>query len=93
VSRFRYLKGVVTLALDQAACIGCGRCEEVCPHRVFVVDRGKAVITDRDGCMECGACALNCPVDAITVDAGVGCAIGLFNEWLNERKLSKRSCC
>jgi len=92
---FRYLDGVVTLVLDQAACIGCGRCLEVCPHQVFSLTEKKASLRDRDACMECGACALNCPVKAITVDAGVGCASGLINEWLQERNLRAPggSCC
>ena len=89
VNGFRYLKDVVTLALDQPTCIGCGRCVEVCPHHVFILDGKKAVMADRDACMECGACALNCPVNAIAVDAGVGCAIGIFSEWLNEKKHHK----
>lgn len=90
---FRYLNNVVTLALDRPTCTGCGRCVEVCPHQVFIIARGKAVLADRDACMECGACALNCPVKAITVDAGVGCAIGIISEWLRERKLSKGRYC
>jgi NAD-dependent dihydropyrimidine dehydrogenase PreA subunit len=84
---FRYLESVVTLELDREACIGCGRCLEVCPHQVFALEGKKAALSDRDACMECGACALNCPVKAIAVDAGVGCATGLINEWLRERKL------
>ncbi|MGD0585772.1 MAG: mercury methylation ferredoxin HgcB [Oryzomonas sp.] len=84
---FRYLQDVATLKLDRAACIGCGRCLEVCPHQVFSLAEKKAALRDRDACMECGACALNCPVKAITVDAGVGCASGMIDEWLRERKL------
>lgn len=84
---FRYLENVVTLELDQPTCIGCGRCLEVCPHQVFELALKKAAIRDRDACMECGACALNCPVKAISVDAGVGCASGMVNEWLQERNL------
>ena len=92
---FRYLENVVTLKLDQPACIGCGRCPEVCPHQVFELAEKKASIRDRDACMECGACALNCPVKAISVDAGVGCASGMINEWLRERNLKAPggSCC
>jgi ferredoxin len=41
---------------------------------------------DLHACLECGACSTNCPVAAIHVDAGVGCAIGLINEWLRKRK-------
>jgi ferredoxin len=86
---FRYLKDVVTLELDRETCIGCGRCPEVCPHQVFVMQGKKAVMQDRDACMECGACALNCPVKAITVESGVGCASGMINEWLQEHRLGK----
>ena len=84
---FRYLEGVATLELDQARCIGCGRCLEVCPHQVFEQDGKPVRLADRDACMECGACALNCPVAAIRVDAGVGCATGLINEWFRERNI------
>jgi NAD-dependent dihydropyrimidine dehydrogenase PreA subunit len=84
---FRYLKNVATLELDQAACIGCGRCVEVCPHQVFALAEKRAAISDLDACMECGACAKNCPVAAIRIDAGVGCASGLINEWLRERRI------
>lgn len=96
MNNFRYLKNVVTLELDQPTCIGCGRCLEVCPQRVFTLAAKMAAIQDRDACMECGACALNCPVKAIAVDAGVGCASGMINEWLQDHKLGKISgggCC
>lgn len=92
---FRYLKDATTLELNEQLCIGCGRCIETCPHQVFVLMDKKASVNDRDACMECGACALNCPVKAIHVDAGVGCASGMINEWLQEQKLRKSGggCC
>jgi NAD-dependent dihydropyrimidine dehydrogenase PreA subunit len=95
MKEFSYLKNVATLKLDQAACTGCGRCTEICPHQVFVVAEGSATINDFDACMECGACAMNCAVAAITVDAGVGCATGLIREWLRDRKLRRggKECC
>jgi len=77
----RYLKNVTTLAFDGEKCIGCGKCEEVCPHRVFSVETQKARIIDKDLCIECGACALNCPANAIQVHAGVGCAAAIINSW------------
>ena len=73
----RYLKDVVTLNLDSSKCTGCGRCVEVCPHRVFAIENTngrKAEILNKDSCMECGACAKNCLAEAVTVQAGVGCA-------------------
>lgn len=84
---FRYLEGVATVELDRERCVGCGRCIEVCPHQVFGMERKKVFLQDKDACMECGACALNCPACAIGVDAGVGCATGLINEWLRDKKL------
>ena len=74
--KLRYLKNVVSLRLDPGACIGCGRCVEVCPRGVFAIEGGKSRIVDRDGCLECGACARNCPAGALYVKNGVGCAIG-----------------
>lgn len=73
----RYLENVATLQLDADACVGCGKCVEVCPHAVFALDTTAVRISDRGACMECGACARNCPVQALTVEAGVGCAAGI----------------
>ena len=84
---YRYLRNVVTLELDRAACTGCGRCLEVCPHQVFELTEKRAAVSDLDACMECGACARNCHAGAIRVVAGVGCASGLINEWLRERRI------
>lgn len=69
-----YLKNGETLVLDEAVCMGCGACVDVCPHAVFLIEEKKARIVSRGTCMECGACARNCPVSAISVNAGVGCA-------------------
>ena len=72
--KLEYLRGVSTLKLDAAKCIGCGMCAAVCPHAVLRIEGRKASVTDADLCMECGACAENCPAQAITVKKGVGCA-------------------
>jgi ferredoxin len=90
MSRFKYLRNVVTLALDEEKCIGCGMCSTVCPHQVFAPVNGRVRIQDRDACMECGACAMNCPVEATSVQSGVGCAAAVINAALG-RKSS--SCC
>jgi NAD-dependent dihydropyrimidine dehydrogenase PreA subunit len=96
MENFRYLPGVTTLRLDEQACIGCGMCEIVCPHRVFSLDRQKARIHDLDGCMECGACARNCPSDAIAVTPGVGCAAYIVQTWIkgkNAAACGSTECC
>lgn len=73
---------MVTLQLDDSACVGCGLCEAVCPHGVLALVDGKARLLDRDLCMECGACARNCPAGALSVHAGVGCAAAIIKGWL-----------
>lgn len=80
-----YLANVATLAYDPAKCTGCGRCAEVCPHGVFVMDPraagGEPLVarmTDRDLCIECGACRANCRTGAIRVKSGVGCASAII---------------
>jgi formate hydrogenlyase subunit 6/NADH:ubiquinone oxidoreductase subunit I len=39
---FRYLSGVTTLQLDSEVCVGCGMCENVCPHGVFLLEGKKS---------------------------------------------------
>jgi NAD-dependent dihydropyrimidine dehydrogenase PreA subunit len=96
MKNFRYLKSTAILKLDKNACIGCGNCATVCPHRVFQLNDKKAKIVDYDGCMECGACATNCPTKAIYVnpDDGCGCAAYLINNWMSKlRGKTVNVCC
>lgn len=86
-----YLRDVVTLALDEERCVGCGMCLEVCPHQVLARFNSKVRIEERDACMECGACARNCPAEAISVRSGVGCAVAVINSAL--RRSSSSCCC
>lgn len=78
----KYLKNVCTLKVDLDKCVGCGRCIEVCPHKVFNLNEGKVELINKDGCMECGACAKNCAFNAIEVKSGVGCAYAVIMGWL-----------
>lgn len=63
-------------ALNQATCIGCGRCYKVCPRDVFeLVERGSdedddefsdeptmvMAISDAMDCIGCQACSRVCP--------------------------------
>ena len=91
MENFRYLPGVTTLRLDDEVCVGCGMCEIVCPHGVFLLNSKKARIHDLDGCMECGACAKNCPTEAIAVSPGVGCASYIIQTWIKGKNTA--ACC
>ncbi len=78
----KYLTNVTSLQLSPEKCTGCGKCIDVCPHGVFIMNNKKASITDKDLCMECGACALNCEFGAISVNSGVGCASAIINSMI-----------
>jgi NAD-dependent dihydropyrimidine dehydrogenase PreA subunit len=84
----RYLANVTTLQYNAEKCAGCGRCVEVCPQGVFVLQGKHAAVTDRDRCMECGACAINCEFDAISVASGVGCASAIITGMLTGQEPS-----
>ncbi len=60
------------MLVDEARCIGCGRCIPFCPVQARAFARGATggrtvIVIDRDKCVECGVCerANVCPVDAI----------------------------
>jgi NAD-dependent dihydropyrimidine dehydrogenase PreA subunit len=75
----KYFKDSDTFSFNAEKCTGCGRCVEVCPHEVFIMENRKAVAVNSARCMECGACAKNCDFDAIYVKSGVGCAAAVIN--------------
>jgi MinD superfamily P-loop ATPase len=46
--------------LDNAKCVGCGRCSEVCLFNAIAVGNDKALLFD-ELCHSCGGCLLVCP--------------------------------
>lgn len=64
-----------TLDLNGDTCIGCGRCTEVCPTGIYVLDvrgeRGVARLENAAACELCTACIKQCPTGAITAEPPV----------------------
>jgi NAD-dependent dihydropyrimidine dehydrogenase PreA subunit len=89
----RYLSKVSTLEYNSERCTGCGRCTEVCPHRLFSLEGAKAILSDKDLCMECGACKRNCPAGAIKVKSGVGCAAAVIGSFFRRKGNQSSPCC
>lgn len=50
--------------IDQQTCIGCGKCQEACPHNAISFQGDKAVII-QSKCQHCGKCVSVCPEKAI----------------------------
>ena len=47
------------------ACIGCGKCVEVCPQKALDKGAPKPYVIRQKNCLQCGNCYENCPVKAI----------------------------
>jgi NAD-dependent dihydropyrimidine dehydrogenase PreA subunit len=75
-----------TLVFFPGKCVNCGKCLEVCPHRVFQRGVGRVRLSKPESCMECGACQLNCIASAIKVDSGVGCAAAMISAAIRGKK-------
>lgn len=49
-----------------SACVGCGKCRDICPAHTIAIKNKKAVI-DRRHCIKCFCCQEFCPVGAMRV--------------------------
>ncbi len=52
--------------IDDALCVGCGLCVEMCPFDALSLRDGIAVVDD-EACMGCGVCVSTCAQDALSL--------------------------
>ena len=57
-------KGAVARKACTNACIGCKKCEKVCPHGAVRVENNLATV-DYEKCTGCGLCAEACPTGCL----------------------------
>jgi thioredoxin reductase (NADPH) len=58
-------------SIDLGACMGSGRCVEVCPEKdVIVIKDGQATVANASRCVGHGLCERACPTDAIDLVLG-----------------------
>lgn len=55
-------------AINGDACIGCGKCEKICPVLAISMTDEKVPVVDRSICLGCGVCARNCHPKAIILE-------------------------
>lgn len=61
----------MSIAINKAKCIGCGRCRSVCPGTLIKQDEnGKAYIKYPKNCWGCTSCIKECPVHAVNFYLG-----------------------
>ncbi len=52
--------------VNKEKCIGCGKCEEICPQKIITIEDRKAKIKVSK-CISCFCCHEMCPVDALFI--------------------------
>ncbi len=64
---------------DDASCIRCGRCVNICPAKALTMESSEAagskykkhVVADYSKCIRCYCCHEMCPADAIKIERGI----------------------
>ncbi len=55
----------MSIRINRAHCIGCGKCTEVCPGTLIALKDRKAVMEYPRDCWGCVSCVKECPAGAI----------------------------
>jgi len=55
--------------IDEALCIGCAKCVELCPQKILYIDRNtkKCKVSEETRCDKLAGCQRICPAKAIKI--------------------------
>ncbi|MDM8525523.1 4Fe-4S binding protein [Desulfococcaceae bacterium HSG8] len=56
--------------VDEAKCVGCEECVDICPCDVFEMKNEKCVVERSEDCEECESCVETCEEGAIEMVEG-----------------------
>lgn len=65
--------GLVNVAIDHEACVGCDKCKKAClcdPDILSAVVEGQDTVVRAGDCMLCGKCIEECPTHALDIKLG-----------------------
>jgi ferredoxin len=69
------------------ACVGCGKCTDVCPMKVFVLRENKSAAINERACIHCSLCQKECPSQAISIQHTAFEAIGIAKRHAKKKSL------
>jgi pyruvate formate lyase activating enzyme len=78
------------LFFNSEACVGCGKCLQVCPEGAIRLDEGKSW-TNRDICRGAGKCAKVCPNEARNIAGRYVTAGEVFQEVMKDKIFYEKS--
>jgi Na+-translocating ferredoxin:NAD+ oxidoreductase subunit B len=77
--------------IDEARCIGCKRCIEVCPVDAIVGAHGLMHTVVESWCIGCALCPPACPVDCIEMRAPRGAWSAALKRAAGRRGIARKS--